>query len=108
MELARERQAVVRKPRGTGAKKTVNSGKAKLNAAADRLLEEKSEEIAKSLLSGIFKGNATSAKLLFALAEGQIDCEDEGVMQRVCSLAEQLAAEPEWVCEANEAAAESI
>jgi hypothetical protein len=29
-------------------------------------------------------------------------------MQRVCSLAEQLAAEPAWVDEANEAAAESI
>jgi len=109
MELARERQAVVRKPRGSGAKKKASSrGTAKMNAAADRLLENNSEKIAKSLLKGIYKGNVTSAKLLFALAEGQIDCEDEGVMQRVCSLAEQLAAEPAWVDEANEAAAESI
>jgi hypothetical protein len=52
-------------------------------------------------------GNASSAKLLFALAEGQMDCEDEGVMQCLRSLAEELAAEPEWAAEVIEATAET-
>ena len=97
MELARERQAVVRKPRGSGAKKKASSrGTAKMNAAADKTLEENSEKIALSLLESTLGGNASSAKLLFALAEGQIDCEDEGMVRRLYSLAEKLAAEPEW------------
>jgi hypothetical protein len=79
-----------------------------MNEAADKTLEEHSDEIAKSLYKGLLSGNATCAKLLLALAEGQIDCENEVVMQRVCSLAEKLAAEPEWVGELDDAEMETI
>ncbi len=108
MVLARERQAASRKPSGTGArKKAVGRGTAKMTAAAGKTLEENSEKIAKSLLESTLDGNVTSAKLLFALAEGQIDCEDEVVMRRLCSFAEGLASEPEWTGEDVEAAVET-
>jgi hypothetical protein len=108
MELARLRQAVIRKPHGRGVQtKAVNLGTAMLNAAADRTLKENSEKIVKSLLDGIISGNATSAKLLCALAEGQINFEDETVMKRLYSYAEKLASEPEWNSEKTEASAEN-
>jgi hypothetical protein len=97
MVLARQKKAAAGRPHGTGAqKKASGRGRAKLNAAADKTLEENSEKIALSLLESTLGGNASSAKLLFALAEGQIDCEDEGMVRRLYSLAENLAAEPEW------------
>ena len=96
---------VVRKPYGRGAQKSVvNRGKARMNAAADKALELNSERIANSLLNSTLGGNPTSAKLLFALADGQIDCEDEGVVQGFVSLAGRLAAEPESSAEEIEAA----
>jgi len=95
MEEARLRQAAVKKPRGTGAQKKVRRGRARLNAAADEALEVFSKEIVFSLLEKTIDGNVTSAKLLVALAEGQFDCEDEGTMRSLLSLAERLAAEPQ-------------
>jgi hypothetical protein len=96
MELGRQRLAAQEKPRGTGAlKKAVSRERAKITEAAAKTLEGHSEEIAESLYKSLLDGNATCAKLLFALAEGQIDCENEAVMERVWSLAEKLAAEPE-------------
>jgi hypothetical protein len=104
MELARERQAVLKRPRGAGAQKVkVSPGKARLNAAADKTLELFSQEIAFSLLRKTIDGNATSAKLLFALADGQFNCEDESVVQGLLSLAEKLAAEPQYSDEKEEA-----
>jgi nickel-dependent lactate racemase len=73
-----------------------------MKAAADKTVAKHSDEIAKSLLDSLRKGNLNSAKLLFALAEGQIDLEDEEVMQRLCSYAEKLASEPEWNGEVQE------
>lgn len=97
MKEATKRHAAAGKPRGNKAPgKTFNSGKAKLNAAADKTLEEHSEEIASALYDSLVKGNLTSAKLLFDLADGKIDCEDEVVMSRLYSYAEKLASEPEW------------
>ncbi|MGB7984874.1 MAG: hypothetical protein WCF54_06920 [Terracidiphilus sp.] len=97
MEVARQRQAVVKKPRGVGFQQNkVSRGKARMNAAADKILEQNSDEIAKSLLKQALDGNTTSVKLLFALADGQFDCENEGVMQNLLSLAEKLASEPEF------------
>ena len=52
-------------------------------------------------------GNATSAKLLFALAEGRIDCEDEVVMRQVFSLAEKLELEAPWLETAGETESKS-
>ena len=78
-----------------------------MKAAADKALETNSEAIAKTLVKKTIAGNSTSARLLFALAEGQIDCEDEPVVQRLCSLAEELASEPQWDGELDEAEAEA-
>jgi hypothetical protein len=75
-----------------------------MNAAADKALELNSVKIAQTLLMSTLGGNVTSAKLLFALADGQIDCEDEVVVQGFVSLAERLAAEPECSAEEIEAA----
>lgn len=105
MDQAREMHPVVRKPHGRGAQKNVvNRGKASMNAAADKALELNSVKIAHTLLMSTFGGNVTSAKLLFALADGQIDCEDEVVVLGFVSLAERLAAEPESSAEEIEAA----
>jgi hypothetical protein len=96
MEEARQRQAAEMKPRETGAQQKVRRGRAKLNSAADQTLELFSQQIAISLMEKTINGNATSAKLLFALAEGRFDCEDEGTMRSLLSLAERLAAELEF------------
>ena len=107
MEVTGQRQAVVKKPRGTGAQKNrVNRGRARLSAAADEALDVFSKEIAYSLLEKTIDGNVTSAKLLVALAEGQFDCEDEGTVRSLLSLAERLAAEPECRDEVIDAKAE--
>lgn len=108
MVLAREKKAVQGKPRGTGAKKKpVSRGTAKMKAEADKTLAVNSKQIAKALLDKTLAGNTTSAKLLFALAEGQIDCEDEPVVRRLCSLAEELASEPQWNGELDETEADA-
>ena len=73
-----------------------------MNAAASKILEANSDKIANSLLEKALKGNTTSAKLLFALADGQFDCEDEVVMQNLMSLAEKLTSEPEFNDELTE------
>jgi hypothetical protein len=105
MEQAREMHPVVRKPHGRGTPKiVVNRGKASMNAAADKALELNSGKIAHKLLISTLGGNVTSAKLLFALADGQIDCEDEVIVQGFVSLAERLAAEPQCSAEEIEAA----
>jgi hypothetical protein len=67
-----------------------------MSVEADKALEEHGNEITKGLTESAKKGNATCARLLLALADGQIDCEDEVVMERLCSYAEKLAAEPQW------------
>ena len=103
MNEAVQKQAVVWKPRVQGAgKAAVNPGKAKLNAAADETLGKYSEAIAEKLYQGFLDGNVTSARLLFALADGQIDFEDAGTMQCLTSIAEKLANEAEWEGELGE------
>lgn len=96
MEVARQKQVAAKKPHGTGSQQNkVSRGKAKMNAAADRMLEKNRESIAKTLLKKTLEGNMTSAKLLFALAEGQFDCEDATTVKHLLSLAEKLASEPQ-------------
>lgn len=103
MVMARERRAAAGQPRGTGTQaKAVNSGKAKLNAQADKKVGDNSAKIVDALYDSLIKGNATSAKLLFDLADGLINCEDEVVMEQLCSYAEKLALEPEWTGEEDD------
>jgi hypothetical protein len=108
MNVARQRQAVAGRSHGTGSgKKAVSRLTEKMKAAAGETLEENSETIADSLYLSMMGGSATNAKLLFALAEGQIDCEDGVVMERLCSLADKLASEKSWTGPGDEAEAET-
>jgi hypothetical protein len=108
MVLAGKKQAVVIKPRGRGAQKQAGGrGTIKMNAAANKTLEEKCRMIADALADKAISGNVNCAKLLYALAEGQIDFEDEGSMNRLSSMAEELASEVEWKDETPETDAET-
>jgi hypothetical protein len=108
MAVAKQKKAAKGKPRASGnEKKKVGRGTAKMKEAADKALEKNSVKIAQSLVDNTIAGNSTSARLLFALAEGQADCEDEPVVQNLCSLAKELASEPEWDGELDEAEAET-
>ena len=106
--MARKKQAGRGNQRETGSqKKKASSGTAKLMTAVNKKLDESSDKIADSLYERLIDGNVKCGELLIALAEGWIDCEDEAVVQRLCSLAKELASEPEWEGELDEAEAES-
>jgi hypothetical protein len=97
MVLARQRQAVAKKPHGIVAyNKTYGRGTAQLRATADLYVEVFCEEIVQVLLDKTIGGNTTAARILFALAAGLIDCENQEVMQQLCSYADKLKAEPKW------------
>jgi hypothetical protein len=106
MNFAKDGRAVAGRPRGTGAEKKNSRGTTVITTAAGKSLEAFSEKIADSLLRSLMDGNATNAKLLFALAEGRIDCEDEVVMRQVYSLAEKLELEAPWMGTAGETESE--
>ncbi|MGA3160798.1 MAG: hypothetical protein ABSC77_06235 [Terracidiphilus sp.] len=100
MVFSRTRQAAAGKPRGTETK-TVNPGKAKLNAVADKKVGKSSVRIVNALFKSLIKGNATSAKLLFDLADGLINCEDPVVMSQLCSYAQTLESEQQVAADAT-------
>jgi hypothetical protein len=108
MVLAMKWQAAAGRPRGTGVQpQAVNPGKAKLNAQADKKVGDNRETIVDTLYNNMVeKGNMVSAKLLFALADGRINCEDPVVMKKLCRYAARLASEPELTDTEVEALAE--
>lgn len=107
MVAAKQRVAAKGKPRGSGSQKKAGAGTAQLKTAADKKLKDHSEKIAESLYNKLVEGNVTCGKLLIALAEGQIDCEDEAIVSRLRSMAEELASEPEWDGALSDAEAEA-
>lgn len=107
MVVTRQKQAAKGKPRGSGSQKKSGGGTAKLKTAADKKLSENSDEIARALYNKLIEGNVTCGKLLIALAEGQIDCENEAVVDQLRRMAEGLAAEPEWEGESNKGTAKT-
>jgi 2-methylaconitate cis-trans-isomerase PrpF len=103
MVWARKRLATAGKPHGT-ATKTVNPGKALLNAEADKTVRDNRTKIVKALLDSLIEcKNMTSAKLLFALADGLINCEDPEVMSQLYSYANSLAEEKQVPAETADA-----
>jgi len=104
--VARQKKAAKGKPLGTETKKKIGRGTAKMKAAADKALQKNSVEIVQSLVDNTIAGNSTSARLLFALAEAQADCEEEPAAERPCSLAKEMASEAQWDGELDEAEAE--
>ena len=108
MVLTKKWQAAASRPRGTGMQvKAVNPGKAKLNADADKKVGEESAQIVKALFNSLIEGNTTSAKLLFDLADGLINCEDPVVMRQLCSYAEKLKSEQQLTDNEADAAAKT-
>jgi hypothetical protein len=103
MGVRSRKVAVAGKPRG---QKTAESGRAKLQEAADRTLGENSVGIAQKLLDKMMEGNVTSARLLWELAETQDETESGKKKRRSPSQARSLAAEPKWEDEVAETAAE--
>jgi len=108
MVVAGRRATAKKKPSGNGSqKKKAGGGTAKLKKAADKELVEHSDEIVQSLRKKLISGNVTCGKLLISLAEGQADCEGEAVESKLRSMASELASEPEFDGELNEAEAEA-
>ncbi len=106
MVLARKCQAAAGKPRGTGTQaKSVNPGKAKLIAAVDKKVGENSEDIAQKLIDSVKKGDWTGARLLYAMADGLIDCENQEVVSQLFSYAQTLTSEQQLTDAEAEAAA---
>jgi hypothetical protein len=104
MVWARTRQAAG-KSRGTGTQvKAVNPGKAKLIAAVDKKIGEKSGEMADKLVNDFLAGKETSMKMLCALADELINCENVEVMSQLCSYAESLKLEQQLTADEAEAA----
>jgi len=107
MVVARQRQAAT-KPRGAGSQKqAAGRGTKQVSKSAGKTLEDHCEVMVKWLLAGTLYGDASSARLLFSLAEGQSESEAEGVIRTLRSLASELAAEPEWKDGEIEASAEA-
>jgi hydroxypyruvate isomerase len=106
MVLAKKWQAAAGKPRGTGAQaQAINPGKAKLIAAVDKKVGENSETIAQKLIDSVKNGDWTGAKLLYAMADGLIDCENKEVVSQLISYAQTLETERQLTDTEAEAAA---
>ena len=88
----------VKQGKASARRKTGGRGSVKMSEAAGRALELNSEEIAATLLKSTLEGNVNSAKLLFALAEGQTSAEEQEkkAEKKNRSVAEMLGMEPEW------------
>jgi hypothetical protein len=61
-----------------------------LIAALDKKIGEKSGEMADKLVNDFLAGKETSMKMLNALADELINCEDPVVMTQLCGYAERL------------------
>lgn len=95
--MARELLAGARKRRGpASAKKAGRQGATKLNDAVSESIQENTAGIAETLLLNAMKGNLTSLRYLFELAQGSQ--EETAVAKRrlTRSIASELAAEPQW------------
>jgi hypothetical protein len=80
---------------------------AKLNKEAFKVVNEKAFEIAKALFESTIKGHVLSARLLVELAEGDVDVEAALLIRPLRSLAQRLAAEPQWPSDAPDEWAET-
>jgi hypothetical protein len=104
MIAARQRQAADRRPYGTGThKKAGRCGTARISKGAAKALDAGYEKIVNSLLNGAIRGNVNSGKFLLTLAEWRQEVDDEGAKRVIRSIASELAAEPEWQGEPDEA-----
>ena len=84
-----------------------NPGVAKLSRVADKLVGRSSSKIAKKLLDSGLEGHITSTQYLVSLAEGADWTEDAALTECVVSLAEKLAAEPEFTGDERQAMVEA-
>jgi hypothetical protein len=75
----------------------------KLAKAASKRVESNCEKLAASLMKSALDGNANSVRLLVSLAESEGEDADAELVQSVRSAAQQLASEPQWEDNSDEA-----
>jgi len=106
MAWTRARQAAGGRLRGT-QEKAVNPSRVMLNAEAHKKVGENRTKIVNALYDSLIKGNASSGKLLFALADGLINCEDPVAMNQLCSYVRKLELEKQLTADAIDEEAEA-
>jgi hypothetical protein len=95
------------KPRGTGTQaQAINPGKAKLIAAVDKEIGEQCSEMAVKLVKDFLAGKATSMKVLCALADELINCENLAVVSELCTYALTLKTEQQVSADTTDEEAE--
>jgi signal transduction histidine kinase len=68
----------------------------KLSKEALKVTDDKAKEIAESLCKSAIAGDVCSVRMLVELAEGTVDGEEAGANLPLRSVAQELAAEPQW------------
>jgi hypothetical protein len=86
-----------RPERASREKTARKSGAERLRQAADRRVGRNSKKLADLLTEKALKGDLASTKVLVGLAERKKPSQEPAKKRRGPSLAEQLAAEPQWV-----------
>lgn len=82
-------------------------GASEMRVAADIVLQEKSLEIANALAQSSMDGHIQSARFLYELAEENEKLGPAEGARKLRSLADEWAAEPEWLAELREEDAET-
>ena len=100
------RAAAKKSPRKKQANQAA-AGAAKMRDAADRILQNYSEEIAEALYESAKSGHIHSTKLLCALAEDRHDAGDPEIAQMRESLAAEWAADQHWFASVTDAESET-
>jgi hypothetical protein len=88
-------------------KKSCNGTVTRLNEAAFKIVDERGDEIADSLMESALKGHVLSTKLLIELAKGNPEMKKALMKGPFRSLAMDLAAEPKWPRELADADTET-
>jgi len=97
-QMARERRKQAVQGKAGTSKKTK-----KLNEEALKLMDENAAGIAQLLCDSTLHGHMPSARLLVELAQRNVEAVEALMMRPGRSLAQDLAAEPEWQGEEPEA-----
>jgi len=87
-------------------KQAGGSGAAVLREAACKVLHDHGQEIAEALRKSSAEGHIQSARFLYDLAKLQEELGKTEAARQIRSLANELAAEPEWNAESSEESAE--
>lgn len=99
---AKTRRATKSKGRARRERPSRKDGAERLRQAADKRVNEISEQLADLLKKKALDGDLASAKALFGFAAGKKPLPEPVKKQRGLTYAEKLAREPQWVGEPEE------